>query len=92
MILYDRPACYSQLTANKLPGRSALDGSWSPHTCQDLLCRPLESLRVARLLLAGSASLLLQQVAPTEDVSHGLGSLGLVTDQLYRQGSLLGEE
>ena len=81
---------YSELTiSDKLQGGSTLHGCWSLHTCQDLLGRPLESLRVAGLRVTGPAWLLLEKVTTTEDVPDGLSSLALVTDQLHRYSTVL---
>ena len=63
---------------------SALHGCGSHHTCQYLLGRSLESLRVSGLLGASRRkdSRILARVAATEDVPDSFCSLSLVTDQL----------
>ena len=63
---------------------SALHGCGSHHTCQYLLGRSLESLRVAGLLRASRRkdSRIVARMAATEDVPDSFCSLSLVTDQL----------
>ena len=66
------------------------DSSGSPHTCQYLLCRPLQSLRVLQnTRIYCPVSLVLTGLAATENVPDSLGSLCLVTDQLDWEVSLL---